>query len=138
MLGGHCSYARVPLGFWMQDLFDLTRNHYDRLGHLAQGFVPALLVREILIKKPFLPRGRWLFLIVCCICLACSACYEFVEWWAALLGGDSAEAFLGTQGDVFLALVGTTLAQPLLAGRQDRELGKRYSCRQVAVVTQPD
>jgi putative membrane protein len=130
---------------WVQDLFDLGRNHYDRLGHLAQGFVPALLVREILIRKLFLPRGRWLFFIVCSICLAFSACYEFIEWWSALLGGDSAAAFLGTQGDVwdtqwdmFLALVGSILAQLLLAGRQDRELGKLYCCRQVSVVTQSD
>lgn len=140
MLGGHYTYARVPLGFWVQDLLDLSRNHYDRLGHLAQGFIPALLVREILVKKLFLPQGRWLFLIVCCICLAFSACYEFVEWWAALLGGDSAEAFLGTQGDVwdtqwdmFLALVGSIFAQLLLSGQHDRELGKLYCCRQVTV-----
>lgn len=143
MLGGHYTYARVPLGYWFQQLFDLGRNHYDRLGHLAQGFVPALLVREILIKKLYLPPGRWLFFIVCCICLAFSACYEFIEWWAALLGGDSADAFLGTQGDVwdtqwdmFLALVGSILAQLLLSRRHDRELGKLYCCRKVSLAVE--
>src|SRR6266508_230159 len=99
MLGGHYTYARVPLGFWMQDLFGFTRNHYDRIGHLAQGFVPAMVAREVLLRNSPLVRGKWLFFIVTCICLAVSACYEFVEWWAALLGGEAADAFLGTQGD---------------------------------------
>jgi putative membrane protein len=129
MLGGHYTYARVPLGFWVQHAFGLARNHYDRLGHLAQGFVPALLAREVFLRTTPLRRGGWLFFLVCCFALALSACYEFVEWWAAVLGGGAADAFLGTQGDpwdtqwdMFLALCGAILGQLLLARRQDREL----------------
>jgi putative membrane protein len=129
MIGGHYTYARVPLGFWVQDLLDLSRNHYDRIGHFAQGFVPAIVVREVLLRKSPLCPGKWLFFLVTCVCLAFSACYEFVEWWAALLGGEAADAFLGTQGDpwdtqwdMFLALIGAITAQLLLASRHDREL----------------
>jgi putative membrane protein len=129
MLGGHYTYARVPAGFWVQDWFDLSRNHYDRLGHLAQGFIPAILAREILIRLSPLDRGRWLSLFVVCMCLAFSAFYELVEWWAALIGGASSESFLGTQGDVwdtqwdmFLALVGTITALLVLARAHDRSL----------------
>ena len=130
MLGGHYTYARVPLGFWVQDLFELGRNHYDRLGHLAQGFIPAMIARELLIRRSPLRPGKWMFFIVTCLCLAISACYEFIEWWAALIGGENANDFLGTQGDVwdtqwdmFLALVGAMLGQIILSHRQDRELG---------------
>jgi putative membrane protein len=129
MVGGHYTYARVPIGFWAQDLLHLSRNPYDRLGHLAQGFVPALLAREILLRASPLRRGRWLFFLVVCVCLAFSAFYELIEWWAALVGGDSAESFLGTQGDVwdtqwdmFMALVGCLCAQTFLAGVHDRSL----------------
>jgi putative membrane protein len=129
MLGGHYSYAKVPLGFWMQDLFGFSRNHYDRIGHFAQGFVPAIIAREILIRRTPLQRGRWLFFIVLCVCLAISACYEFIEWWSALVGGSAAEAFLGTQGDpfdtqadMFMALIGATAAQLVLARHHDREI----------------
>ena len=128
MLGGHYTYARVPLGFWVQDLLDLSRNHYDRLGHFAQGFVPAILAREVLLRRTPLKPGGWLFFLVCSVCLAFSACYEFFEWWAAVIGGSAAEAFLGTQGDVwdtqwdmFLALVGAITAQLLLARLHDRQ-----------------
>ncbi len=132
MVGGHYTYARVPAGFWLQDLFDLSRNHYDRLGHLAQGFIPAILAREILIRKSPLEPGKWLFFVVVCVCLAFSAFYEMIEWWAAvLLGGQSAESFLGTQGDVwdtqwdmFLALVGAICAQLLLARIHDHSMGR--------------
>ena len=131
MLGGHYTYARVPLGFWVQDLLDLARNHYDRLGHLAQGFIPAIIVREVLLRTSPLRPGKWLFFLVICVCLAVSASYEFVEWWAALLGGEAAEAFLGTQGDpwdtqwdMFLAFVGAMTAQLFLSGRHDRELAE--------------
>ncbi len=131
MLGGHYTYARVPLGFWVQDLFDLARNHYDRVGHLAQGFIPAMVARELLLRKSPLARGRWLFFLVVCVCLAGSACYEFIEWWAALLGGEAADSFLGTQGDVwdtqwdmFLAFLGSMASQVLLAGVHDREMGR--------------
>src|SRR3954453_7489716 len=90
MLGGHYTYAKVPLGFWVQDALHLGRNHYDRLGHFAQGFVPAIVVREILLRRSPLVRGKWLFFLVTCVCLAVSAGYEFIEWAAALLGGSSA------------------------------------------------
>lgn len=129
MLGAHYTYARVPLGFWVKDFLELSRNHYDRLGHFAQGFVPAILAREILMRRSPLVRGKWLFFLVSCVCLALSAFYEFTEWWAAIIGGESAEAFLGTQGDVwdtqfdmFLALAGSVIAQILLSPWHDREL----------------
>jgi putative membrane protein len=129
MLGGHYTYAHVPLGFWLQDLLDFARNPYDRLGHFAQGFVPAIVAREILLRCTPLRRGGWLFFLVVCICLAISACYEFLEWWAALIGGGSAEAFLGTQGDVwdtqwdmFLATLGAITSLLLLSRLHDREL----------------
>ena len=131
VLGGHYTYARVPLGFWVQDAFELGRNHYDRLGHLAQGFVPALVAREILLRTSPLRPGGWLFFLVLCVCLAFSAFYEMIEWWAALLGGESAADFLGTQGDVwdtqwdmFLALCGATASQLLLQRAHDRALAR--------------
>jgi putative membrane protein len=129
MLGGHYTYARVPVGFWAQDLFDLGRNHYDRFGHVVQGFVPAILAREILIRRSPLPRGRWLSFLVVCFCLAFSAFYEMLEWWAAVVGGVAADAFLATQGDVwdtqwdmFLALCGAVSALLLLSRAHDRSL----------------
>jgi len=118
MVGGHYTYAEVPLFNWLRDHFDLGRNYYDRIGHFAQGFVPAMIGREILIRKNVLKEGKWLFFIVCSICLAISACYEFIEWWVAVASGQGADAFLGTQGDVwdtqwdmFLALIGAFIAQ---------------------------
>lgn len=129
ILGGHYTYAEVPLGFWLQDFLDLSRNPYDRIGHFAQGFVPAMVAREILLRATPLRPGGWLFFLVCCVCLAVSATYEFIEWWAALIGGGSAEAFLGMQGDVWdtqwdmlLALIGAITAQLVLARRHDRAL----------------
>jgi putative membrane protein len=129
MLGGHYTYAQVPLGFWMERLFGFTRNHYDRIGHFAQGFVPAIVAREILIRRSPLKPGKWLFFIVLSVCLAISACYEFIEWWSALIGGSSAEAFLGTQGDpfdtqadMFMALTGAISAQMVLARVHDRQI----------------
>jgi len=129
MVGGHWTYAEVPLGFWMKDAFGFARNHYDRIGHLAQGFVPAILAREILIKKTPLRPGSWLFLLVTSVCLAFGALYELIEWATALIGGGSAEAFLGTQGDpwdaqwdMFLCLVGALASQLLLSRMHDRQL----------------
>ncbi|MGH7400098.1 MAG: DUF2238 domain-containing protein [Candidatus Rokuibacteriota bacterium] len=129
MLGGHYTYAEVPLGFWIRDLFGFARNHYDRVGHLAQGFVPAVVVREVLIRRSPLTSGKWLTFLVLCVGLAISALYELVEWWAALLGGEDAEAFLGTQGDqwdtqwdMFLALVGAAAALALLTRLHDRQI----------------
>jgi len=131
MVGGHYTYARVPLGFWVQDWFDLARNHYDRLGHFAQGFVPALLAREILLRRTPLRPGGWLFLLVASVCLAISAVYEMIEWWTALLGGVAAADFLGTQGDVwdtqwdmFLAGVGAISALLVLSRVHDRQLAR--------------
>jgi len=131
MVGGHYTYAKVPLGFWMEQWFGLTRNHYDRIGHFAQGFVPAIIAREILLRRSPLTRGKWLFTIVTALCLTISACYEFVEWFAAVLGGSSADAFLGTQGDVwdtqwdmFMAFIGAMTAQILLARVQDKQLAR--------------
>ncbi len=131
ILGGHYTYARVPVGDWAREAFGFARNHYDRLGHLAQGFVPAMLAREVLLRTSPLSPGKWLFVLVTSICLAFSAFYEMIEWWAALVGGGSAESFLGTQGDVwdtqwdmFLALVGALGAQLLLSKLHDRQLGR--------------
>jgi putative membrane protein len=129
MIGGHYSYAKVPLGFWLQEWFDLGRNHYDRVGHLAQGFVPAMLVREILLRRSPLKPGKWLFFLVTCVCLSISVVYEFIEWWTALALGADADAFLATQGDpwdtqwdMFLAMIGAVAAQLLLARLHDRDL----------------
>ena len=135
MIGGHYTYAKVPVGFWVQDALHLGRNHYDRLGHFAQGFVPAIIAREVLLRRSPLQRGKWLFFLVTCVCLAVSASYELIEWLAAILGGSSADAFLGTQGDVwdtqwdmFMALVGALAALLLLSRIHDREL-ERLSAR---------
>jgi putative membrane protein len=119
MVGGHYTYAEVPLFDWIRDAFGLARNHYDRVGHFAQGFVPAILAREILIRRSPLRPGHWLFGLVTCVCLAISAFYELIEWWAALLTSpETGTAFLGTQGDpwdtqwdMLLALIGALAAQ---------------------------
>ena len=131
MLGGHYTYAEVPLGFWIRDLFGFSRNHYDRIGHLMQGFVPAILVREVLRRKTPLSRGGWLFFLTTSVCLAISATYEFVEWWTALFSGSAATAFLGTQGDVwdtqwdmFLALIGAVASQMILTQAHERQLAR--------------
>ena len=131
MVGGHYTYAKVPLGFWVQDALGLARNHYDRLGHIAQGFVPAMLAREVLLRRSPLQRGKWLAFLVVCICLALSATYELIEWLAAVLGGSAADAFLGTQGDVwdtqwdmFMALLGAISALVLLSRTHDRQLAR--------------
>ena len=132
MLGGAYTYARVPLGFWMQNLFGFTRNHYDRIGHLAQGFIPALIAREILLRTSPLKSGKWLFFLVTTTCMSISVMYEFIEWWTALAAGGGATEFLGTQGDVWdtqwdmlMATVGAILAQLTLARVQDRQLAER-------------
>jgi putative membrane protein len=131
LVGGHYTYARVPAGFWMQELLGLARNPYDRVGHFAQGFVPAILAREVLRRKTPIPAGGWLFFLVTCVALAVSAGYELFEWWTAAATGTAAEAFLGTQGDVwdtqwdmFLALLGALSAQVLLAPLHERQLAR--------------
>ncbi len=129
MVGGKYTYAEVPAGFWVRDLLGLERNHYDRLGHLAQGFIPAILAREILWRRSPLRGSRWLGFVVVSICLAFSAFYELIEWWTAAASGEAAESFLGTQGDpwdtqwdMFLALVGAISALVLLRRPHDRQL----------------
>ncbi len=128
MVGGRYTYAEVPLGDWLRDVFHLARNHYDRLGHFAQGLVPALVAREILLRKTPLRRGGWLFFLVTSVCLAISAVYELVEWSAAAATGSAADAFLGTQGDpwdtqkdMLFAGIGAIVGQLTLAKTQDRQ-----------------
>lgn len=129
MVGGHYTYAEVPLGDWVMQWTGGSRNNYDKLGHFAQGFVPAMVAREILVRKQVVAKRGWLSPIVVSICLAISAFYELIEWWVALLSGEAAEAFLGTQGyawdtqsDMFLALIGAVIALLLLSGLHDRQL----------------
>lgn len=131
-VGGHYTYAEVPLFNWIRDTFGFARNHYDRVGHFAQGFVPAILAREIMIRKDVVRSRGWLFFIVVCICLAISASYEFIEWGTALVAGGKSEAFLGTQGDpwdtqndMWMALIGALTAQLTLGRRHDRQLAGR-------------
>ena len=130
-VGGHYTYADVPIGNWARDAFGLARNHYDRLGHFAQGFVPAMLSREILIRRNVV-RGRgWTYFIVVAICLAVSAAYELLEWSVSAATGSKGDAFLGTQGDVWdtqkdmlLALIGALTAPPLLSRMHDRQMAR--------------
>lgn len=131
MVGGHYTYARVPLFDWVKDVFDLSRNNYDKVGHLAQGFVPAIIAREIFIRKDVISTNAWRNFLVVCFCLAFSAFYELIEWWVAELSGESAESFLGTQGyiwdtqsDMALALSGAILALLTLSRLHDRQLQK--------------
>lgn len=129
LIGGHYTYAEMPLFNWLRDSFDLARNYYDRLGHVAQGFIPAIVAREILLRRSPVRPGKWLFFIVSSVCLAISALYEMLEWWVALASGSEAVAFLATQGDVWdtqwdmlLALLGAVAALLLLGRWHDRSL----------------
>jgi putative membrane protein len=129
MVGGHYTYAKVPLFDWIKDIFDLSRNNYDKVGHFVQGFIPAIIAREILVRKNVINGKAWLNFLVICFCLALSAFYELIEWWVAELSGESAESFLGTQGyiwdtqsDMALALLGSVLALIFLSGMHDRQL----------------
>lgn len=129
MVGGHYTYAEVPLFDWIGQALDHTRNNYDKLGHFAQGFVPAMIGREILIRKDAVNGRGWRNFMIVCICLAVSAFYELIEWWVAVLSGTGAEAFLGTQGymwdtqsDMAYALSGAVLALMLLGRLHDRQL----------------
>ncbi len=135
MVGGHYTYAEVPLFDWLRDGFDLERNNYDKVGHFVQGFVPAIIAREILIRKQVVSGEGWLAFIIVSVCLAISAFYELIEWWVALISGESAEAFLGTQGyiwdtqsDMMYALMGAIMALLLLSRWHDQQL-KRYEER---------
>jgi len=134
MVGGHYTYANVPLFDWIRDYFDMERNNYDKVGHLAQGFIPAIIAREIFIRKSVINGTKWLSFLVVCFCLAFSALYELIEWWVAVSTGESAEAFLGTQGyvwdtqsDMALALVGAVLSLTILTKTHDKQLQKRLT-----------
>jgi len=129
MVGGHYTYAEVPAGDWFRDLFDPPRNNYDKLGHLAQGFIPAIVTREVVIRLQVFNGAAWRNFFIVSFCLAVSALYELIEWWVALLSGEAADAFLGTQGyvwdtqsDMFLALVGAVLGLLSLGRLHDRQL----------------
>jgi putative membrane protein len=130
-IGGRYTYALVPIGDWVRDWFGLSRNHYDRLGHFAQGFVPAMIAREIFIRHKVVAKAGWIPFLVVCFCLALSAVYELIEWCSALMLGQGADSFLGTQGDVwdtqtdmFLAGVGATCALLTISRWHDRQLAR--------------
>ena len=132
MVGGHYTYAEVPLFDWLAEVFGWQRNNYDKLGHFAQGFVPAIVAREILIRKNVVATRAWRNFFIVCFCLGFSAFYELIEWWVALLSGEGAEAFLGTQGyiwdtqsDMAWALSGAIIALIVLGRLQDRQLRER-------------
>ena len=140
ILGGAHTYARVPLGYWVQDWLGLERNPYDRIGHFMQGFVPALVAREILLRGGYVAGRRMAAFLSLCVALAVSAFYELIEWWAALALGQGAVEFLGTQGDpwdtqadMFCALVGAIAALTLLSGVQDRQI-RALNSRPVRVI----
>jgi putative membrane protein len=129
ILGGAHTYARVPLGFWLQDVLHLARNPYDKIGHFMQGLVPALATREILLRQGYLSSRRMTGFLSLCVAMAISAVYELIEWWVALALGQGADEFLGTQGDpwdtqsdMFYALIGATLAVTLLVRWHDRQM----------------
>lgn len=131
MVGGHYTYAEVPLFDWIRDWFNLGRNNFDKLGHFAQGFVPAIIAREILLRNAVVAGRGWLAFLVVCVCLAISACYEVLEWWVAVLSEEAAEAFLGTQGylwdtqaDMMYALIGAIAALVLLSRMHDRQIAR--------------
>jgi putative membrane protein len=131
IVGGHYTYARVPLGEWAREAFDFHRNHYDRLGHLMQGMTPALLTRELFLRHRVIARRGWRVFLIVCVCMAVSAVYELVEWVAALVSADAAESFLGTQGDgfdtqadMFCAGIGAAIALALLRLPHDRSLAR--------------
>jgi putative membrane protein len=131
MLGGHYTYAQVPLGFWMEAWLGFHRNNYDRIGHLAQGFIPAIVAREVFIRRSPLRGTRWVPFVVVCFCLAFSALYELIEFWTALSAGAGATDFLGTQGDPWdtqwdmqLALIGAIVSLVLLSRWHDRQMAR--------------
>lgn len=131
MIGGHYTYAEVPLFDWLKVTFELERNNYDKLGHLAQGFIPAIIAREILIRNQVVKSRKWLNFLIICICLAIAAFYELIEWFVALVSKEAAESFLGTQGyiwdtqsDMAYALGGAISAIIMLSRLHDRQISK--------------
>lgn len=132
MVGGHYTYAEVPAGNWLKDVFDMTRNNYDKLGHFAQGFIPAIVTREIVVRQQVFNSVRWRNFFVVCFCLGFSAFYELIEWWVALLSAEAADSFLGTQGyiwdtqsDMAWALSGAIIALAVLGRWHDRQMRSR-------------
>lgn len=129
MVGGHYTYAEVPLGDWVREALDQSRNNYDKLGHLAQGFIPAIVAREVVLRLGVFNHATWRNFFIACFCLAVAAFYEFIEWWTAVVSGESADAFLSLQGyawdtqaDMWTALIGAVLALALLGRAHDRAL----------------
>ena len=134
MVGGHYTYAEVPIGDMFRELFEGTRNDYDKLGHVAQGFIPVIVAREIVIRLNVFSSRAWMNFFIVAMCLGISAFYELIEWWVALMSGEAAEAFLGTQGyawdtqsDMGFALAGAIAALVLLGGVHDKQLKKLSS-----------
>ena len=130
-IGGHYTYAEVPLFDWIKELFHQSRNNYDKVGHFAQGFIPAMVVRELFVRHEIVKRGKWLSFLCVCVCLSISACYELFEWFVAVASGQSAEAFLGTQGDnwdtqsdMLFALIGAVCMVVFISGIQDKYINK--------------
>lgn len=128
-IGGHYTYAEVPLFDWIRDVFHQSRNNYDKVGHFTQGFVPAIITRELFIRKEIVKRGRWLSFLIVCVCLSISAGYEFIEWFVAISTGQNSDAFLGTQGymwdtqsDMLYAFIGALCAITFFAKIQNRAM----------------
>ena len=134
MVGGHYTYAEVPIGDWMRDVFDGSRNNYDKLGHFAQGFVPVMIAREVVIRRSVFNSAGWRNFFIVSFCLGFSAFYELIEWWVALLSDEAADSFLGTQGyiwdtqsDMGLALLGAIVALLLLSKIHDKQLSELHA-----------
>jgi len=130
-VGGHYTYAQVPLFDWIKEVFHQTRNNYDKVGHFAQGFVPAMIIRELFVRLKVVNNGKWLPFLTVCVCMSISALYEFFEWFVAVVSGQSSEAFLGTQGDVWdtqsdmlFAAIGAICMVLFLSGIQDKLISK--------------
>jgi len=130
-VGGHYTYAEVPLFNWIRDVFHQSRNNYDKVGHLAQGFVPALIIRELFIRKMVVNKRGWLNFIIVSICMAISVTYEFIEWFVSILSGESGDSFLGTQGyiwdtqsDMLYATIGAILGIFIFSKYQDKQIRK--------------
>ena len=128
-IGGHYTYAQVPLFDWVREVFNQSRNNYDKVGHFAQGFIPAMVVRELFVRLAIVKRGNWVSFLTICVCMTISACYELFEWLVAVMSGQSSEAFLGTQGDVWdtqsdmlFALIGAICMVLFISKIQDKSI----------------
>ena len=135
-IGGHYTYAEVPLFDWIKDTFEQSRNNYDKVGHFAQGFVPAMIVRELFVRKEIVKQGSWLSFLTVCVCIAISVFYEFLEWLVAIIIGESADSFLGTQGyvwdtqsDMLYATIGALCMVIFISKIQDKQIEKMRSTR---------